>query len=87
MGPVGPFSGRTFAAPGATSSPERGLGYYKVRFARPDFAEMRGMAREYFSVGKWSVLNYQLALVRVQLFSWLIAAIAGLPQPHHFRPD
>ena len=27
MGPIGPFSGRTFAAPGATSSPERGLGY------------------------------------------------------------
>jgi O-antigen/teichoic acid export membrane protein len=57
----------------------------KVRFARPDFAEMRGMALEYFSVGKWSVLNYQLALVRVQLFSWLLAAIAGTAATASFQ--
>ena len=57
----------------------------KVRFARPDFAEMRGLAREYFSVGKWSVLNYQLVLVRVQLFSWLLAAIAGIAATASFQ--
>jgi O-antigen/teichoic acid export membrane protein len=57
----------------------------KVRFARPDFAEMRGMAFEYFSVGKWSVFNYQLVLVRVQLFSWLLAAIAGIAATASFQ--
>ena len=57
----------------------------KVRFARPDFAEMRGLALEYFSVGKWSVLNYQLVLVRVQLFSWLLAAIAGIAATASFQ--
>ena len=57
----------------------------KVRFARPDFAEMRGLALEYFSVGKWSVFNYQLVLVRVQLFSWLLAAIAGIAATASFQ--
>ena len=49
----------------------------KLRFAWPDFAETRLLAREYFSVGKWSLVNYQLVLVRVQLFPWMLAAIAG----------
>ena len=57
----------------------------KVQFARPDFAEMRGLALEYFSVGKWSVFNYQLVLVRVQLFSWLLAAIAGIAATASFQ--
>jgi O-antigen/teichoic acid export membrane protein len=57
----------------------------KQRFAWPDFAEMRGLAFEYFSVGKWSVLNYQLVLVRVQLFPWLLAAIAGLAATASFQ--
>jgi O-antigen/teichoic acid export membrane protein len=57
----------------------------KVRFAPPDFAEMRGLALEYFSVGKWSVFNYQLVLVRGQLISWLLAAIAGLAATASFQ--
>ena len=57
----------------------------KVRFARPDFAEMRVTALEYLSVGKWSVLNYQLVFVRVQLFSWLLAAIAGIAATASFQ--
>jgi len=38
---------------------------------------LRGLAIEYFSAGKWSLINYQLVLVRGQLFPWLLAAIAG----------
>lgn len=49
----------------------------KLRFARPDFAELRGLALEYLSVGKWSLVSYQLVLLRVQLFPWLLAAFAG----------
>ena len=41
----------------------------KLRYAWPDFAETRLLAREYFSVGKWSLVNYQLVLVRIQLLS------------------
>jgi O-antigen/teichoic acid export membrane protein len=49
----------------------------KLQFARPDFTETRLLAREYFSVGKWSFVNYELVLVRAQLFPWLLAATAG----------
>lgn len=49
----------------------------KSRFARPVFAELRDLAREYVSVGKWSLASYELVLIRVQLFPWLLAAYAG----------
>jgi O-antigen/teichoic acid export membrane protein len=49
----------------------------KLRLARPDFAELRSLALEYLSVGKWSLVSYQLVLLRVQLFLWLLAAFAG----------
>ena len=49
----------------------------KLRFAWPDFTEIRRLALEYLSVGKWSLVSYQLVLVRVQLFPWLLAAVAG----------
>jgi O-antigen/teichoic acid export membrane protein len=49
----------------------------KLRYARPDLAATRLMAREYFSIGKWSLVSYQLVLLRVQLFPWMLAATAG----------
>ncbi|MCC8935065.1 hypothetical protein CI1B_02750 [Bradyrhizobium ivorense] len=49
----------------------------KLRYAWPDIAEARQLAREYVSVGKWSLVNYQLVLARVQLLSWMLAAFAG----------
>ena len=49
----------------------------KLGFAWPDLAETRLLAREYFSVGKWSLVNYQLALARFQLFPWVLAGAAG----------
>jgi O-antigen/teichoic acid export membrane protein len=49
----------------------------KLRYARPDLAEARLLAREYFSVGKWSLVNYQLVLARVQLLPWVLAALTG----------
>jgi O-antigen/teichoic acid export membrane protein len=49
----------------------------KLRCAWPNPAEARLLAREYFSVGKWSVVNYQLVLTRVQLLPWMLAALSG----------
>jgi O-antigen/teichoic acid export membrane protein len=49
----------------------------KLRFAWPDFTEMRLLARENLSIGKWSLVNYQLVLVRGQLFPWVLAGAAG----------
>lgn len=49
----------------------------KLRFAWPDVTEIRALALEYVSVGTWSVVSYQLVLLRVQLFPWLLAAMAG----------
>jgi len=49
----------------------------KLRFDWPNFTETRLLAREYFSVGKWSIVNYELVLIRSQLFPWMLAATAG----------
>jgi O-antigen/teichoic acid export membrane protein len=49
----------------------------KLQYAWPDLAEARLLAREYFSIGKWSLVSYQLVLVRTQLFPWFLAATAG----------
>ncbi|MCA6114369.1 hypothetical protein J6524_05440 [Bradyrhizobium sp. WSM 1738] len=49
----------------------------KLRYAWPDFADARLLAREYLSIGKWSLINYQLVLTRFQLLPWVLAAFAG----------
>jgi O-antigen/teichoic acid export membrane protein len=49
----------------------------KLKYAWPDLAETRQLAREYLSVGKWSLVNYQLVLFRAQIFPWMLAAVAG----------
>jgi O-antigen/teichoic acid export membrane protein len=49
----------------------------KLRFAWPNLGEARRLAGEYFSIGKWSIVNYELVLLRVQLFPWILAATAG----------
>lgn len=49
----------------------------KLRFAWSDFAAIPRLAAEYLSVGKWSLVSYELVLIRVQLFPWLLAAAAG----------
>jgi O-antigen/teichoic acid export membrane protein len=49
----------------------------KLRFAWPDLTETRLLAREYFSLGKWSIVNYELVLLRGQLLPWMLAAFAG----------
>lgn len=57
----------------------------KLRFARPDFSQMRSLAREYFSIGKWSIVNYQLVLFRGQLFPWMLAGAAGVAATASFQ--
>jgi O-antigen/teichoic acid export membrane protein len=57
----------------------------KLRFAWPDFTETRLLARENFSVGKWSLVNYQLVLVRAQLFPWVLAGAAGTAATASFQ--
>jgi len=49
----------------------------KLRFAPPRVGESRRLAVEYLSVGKWSLVSYELVLIRVQLFPWMLAAISG----------
>jgi O-antigen/teichoic acid export membrane protein len=49
----------------------------KLRFAWPVLAEARLLFPEYFSVGKWSLVNYQLVLARGQLLPWVLAALTG----------
>lgn len=49
----------------------------KQRYVWPDPAEARLLAHEYFSIGKWSVVNYQLVLARVQILPWMLAAFSG----------
>lgn len=49
----------------------------KLHIAWPKPAVLRRLPREYFSAGKWSLITYQLVLMRGQLFPWLLATIAG----------
>lgn len=49
----------------------------KLRVAWPTVAAMRSLPSDYFSIGKWSLVSYQLVLVRVQLLPWMLATIAG----------
>jgi len=49
----------------------------KLRFEWPDLTEAHRLAGEYFSIGKWSIVSYELVLIRVQLFPWILAATAG----------
>ena len=49
----------------------------KLRFAWSDLAAIPRLAVEYVSVGKWSLVSYELVLIRVQLFPWILAAMAG----------
>jgi O-antigen/teichoic acid export membrane protein len=57
----------------------------KLRFARPDFSQTRLLAREYFSIGKWSIVNYQLVLFRYQLFPWMLVGAAGIAATASFQ--
>jgi O-antigen/teichoic acid export membrane protein len=49
----------------------------RLRFAWPDLTKTLPLAIEYFSVGKWSIVNYELVLLRGQLLPWMLAATAG----------
>jgi O-antigen/teichoic acid export membrane protein len=49
----------------------------KLRYAWPDLAKARLLARDYLSIGKWSLINYWLVLARFQLLLWMLAALAG----------
>jgi O-antigen/teichoic acid export membrane protein len=49
----------------------------KLRFARPDLGEARILPRDYMHIGKWSIVSYELVLIRAQLFPWMLAATAG----------
>jgi O-antigen/teichoic acid export membrane protein len=57
----------------------------KLRFARPELAAARRLAVRYFSVGKWSLVECQLGVVRVQLFPWVLAATAGAAATASFQ--
>jgi O-antigen/teichoic acid export membrane protein len=57
----------------------------KVRLAWPDFSQTRQLAREYFSVGKWSLVTYQLQTLRGQLFPWMLAGTAGTAATASFQ--
>jgi O-antigen/teichoic acid export membrane protein len=57
----------------------------KLRYAWPDLAETRLLAREYFSVGKWSVVNCELVLARGQLLLWALACAAGTAATASFQ--
>ena len=49
----------------------------KLRLAWPDYSQARLLARDYFSIGKWSLVNYQLVVLRGQLFPWVLAGTTG----------
>jgi O-antigen/teichoic acid export membrane protein len=57
----------------------------KLRLAWPDLCQTRLLARDYFSIGKWSLVNYQLVVLRRQLFPWMLAGTAGTAATASFQ--
>lgn len=49
----------------------------KLRLGWPRLVCVAALARDYLSLGKWSLVNYEMVLLRVQLFPWALAAAAG----------
>ena len=49
----------------------------KLHFGRPNVAQAIGLARDYFALGKWSLVYYEMLILRLQLFPWVLAATAG----------
>lgn len=49
----------------------------RQRFGSIDRRSLGAMAFDHFSIGKWSLLSYELVLIRVQLFPWMLAALSG----------
>jgi O-antigen/teichoic acid export membrane protein len=56
-----------------------------LRYAWPNVAEARLLAREYLSIGKWSFVTYQLVLCRLQLLVWSLAAFGGTAATASFQ--
>jgi O-antigen/teichoic acid export membrane protein len=57
----------------------------RSRFAWPNLTEARRLVFDYLAIGKWSLVSYQLVLVRVQLFPWMLAAVAGTAATASFQ--
>jgi O-antigen/teichoic acid export membrane protein len=49
----------------------------KLQFGRPNVAQAMKLARDYFALGKWSLVYYEVLILRLQLFPWALAAMAG----------
>lgn len=49
----------------------------RVEIGRPNIGELVELFRGYFTVGKWSLLTYEVVLLRTQLFPWILAMIVG----------
>ena len=49
----------------------------KLHFGRPNVAQAMRLARDYFALGKWSLVYYEVLILRLQLFPWALAATAG----------
>ena len=57
----------------------------RLNVARPDLSQIRELAREYVSLGKWSFINYEVVLVRLQFFPWALAASLGTAAAASFQ--
>jgi O-antigen/teichoic acid export membrane protein len=49
----------------------------QLHFGRPNLAAIMKLARDYFALGKWSLVYYEVLILRLQLFPWALAATAG----------
>lgn len=50
----------------------------QLRLSLRQFADLRATALEFWSIGSWSLANNLLALLRVQVLPWVLAAFGGI---------
>lgn len=57
----------------------------QLRITLRPYAELRATASEFWSIGGWSLANNLLALLRVQILPWVLAAFGGMAAAGAFQ--
>jgi len=57
----------------------------QLHFGRPCLEELKALCREHYRIGKWSLLTYEVVLLRTQLFPWVLALFAGTAATASFQ--
>lgn len=59
--------------------------FAQIRLSLPSRGRLRDTALDFWTMGKWSLLNSTVAMVRIQIFPWSLAAMHGPAEAAFFQ--